>query len=320
METDKIKNNILVPVGSSENVVLVVRGGEIKFENGILAYNAFPVVECGEYKKRLETARKWAVTYKRKTPLAEFKVKNYIQGQNIQICSYESREYGGRAWKVVIPCGGRLCAFDLREDILLDAIKNTGIAPGGKLIGEYKFVQYNGECKLVRNTEYLNNCIRLYNSGKTEENLVVGRAYMLGNKGTYYLGEYYRMAMKSILDETYLYDKCHVYSRGEAVGVVYHNLLSSKTKPKFKGVAKGYVELTPKKIQEAIELENNKYEWDLDHPRSYVYSLTPLDRNNPAIKHINYLKKIKEAKMKKAKEANKRFEELLKNRIGKGTI
>lgn len=62
---------------------------------------------------------------------------------NLRILSMEVRGGGGpnpgRAYKIITE---ERRMFDLREDVLLDAILNTGIKPGGVLPGHYVWVRY----------------------------------------------------------------------------------------------------------------------------------------------------------------------------------
>lgn len=57
---------------------------------------------------------------------------------NLKIISMESREEGGRAYKVITD-DNKL--FDFREDVLFDAIMNTGINNSGELPGQYIWVR-----------------------------------------------------------------------------------------------------------------------------------------------------------------------------------
>jgi hypothetical protein len=64
-----------------------------------------------------------------------------------RIVNLESRGNGGRAYKVA---DDENRYFDLREDVLLDAMLEVGIEPGGKLAGEYVWGRVGAATKLVR--------------------------------------------------------------------------------------------------------------------------------------------------------------------------
>jgi hypothetical protein len=66
---------------------------------------------------------------------------------NIRVAGLETRGNGGRAYKVVID---DLYYFDLREDVLLEAMIECGINKGGILNGEYIWVKIRSHMKLIR--------------------------------------------------------------------------------------------------------------------------------------------------------------------------
>jgi len=96
--------------------------------------------------KRVNSAEVWATSAPGDAP-PPIEVPNApITG--LRILSMEIRGHDGRAYKIISP-EERL--FDLREDVLLDAILNTGIKQGGVLPGHYVWVRYSGtNSKLVR--------------------------------------------------------------------------------------------------------------------------------------------------------------------------
>lgn len=97
---------------------------------------AFAVDSTNE--KLLATARSWAKD-------SEITVPN--NPTTLRLVAVEERNEGGRAWKVVTPEG---YLFDLREDVVLEALLSGGCGPKGELSGEYIWMQYGPHTKLVR--------------------------------------------------------------------------------------------------------------------------------------------------------------------------
>lgn len=98
----------------------------------------FPV----EYGKKLDTAIKWTGLKKPKQiELLNSPIKK------VRICNLEERGNGGRAYKVLI---NETYYVDMREDVVLETIINCGISKGGILQGEYVWVKYGANMKLVR--------------------------------------------------------------------------------------------------------------------------------------------------------------------------
>src|SRR5262249_51648044 len=95
--------------------------------------------------KSLATARSWAKVRRGKGAVLEEEREN--SPFDIRICGLEVRERGGRAYKVVTDGG---FWFDLREDVLLDAILCRGIAKGGKINAKFVWGQVGSQMKLVR--------------------------------------------------------------------------------------------------------------------------------------------------------------------------
>jgi hypothetical protein len=95
--------------------------------------------------KRVRTAMSWSQQGHYAAPplmggkhLDPLKVPNApITG--LRILSMEHRGQDGRAYKIITP---EMRLFDLREDVLLDAILHTGIKKGGELPGHYVWVRY----------------------------------------------------------------------------------------------------------------------------------------------------------------------------------
>lgn len=60
------------------------------------------------------------------------------------------RGNGGRAWKVQGKFGEKELTFDLREDVLLETMREDGIDRGPVLKGQYIFAMVNSEMKIIR--------------------------------------------------------------------------------------------------------------------------------------------------------------------------
>ncbi len=110
-------------------------------------------------KKTLESGKDWQKSYNKdigdgtlSRPNDPFKVK---------IVNLEFRGHGGRAYKVITPDN---LYFDLREDVLLDVIRNCDIIDGTPTC-EFIWARVGSEMKLVRVGSILHN--RLIESTKT---------------------------------------------------------------------------------------------------------------------------------------------------------
>jgi hypothetical protein len=134
-----------------------------------------------------ETAKRWSNL---KNP-TEASVPNSPL-KNVVIYNLEHRSEGGRAYKVTID---NKYQFDLREDILMDVIKNVGIQAGGKLNGEYIFATVSSQMKLIRVGSDIHTGILDYVNTKTSpalKELVPGTIYNSPKQslwGVLYLGK-----------------------------------------------------------------------------------------------------------------------------------
>jgi len=97
-------------------------------------------VETG---KDLDKAIQWAGGEK----VAKQVVVDNDPIDNIKVIGLDIRGNGGRAYKVVVD---DLYYVDMREDVILDVMFETGIQPGGKLNGTFIWVKYGAQLKLVR--------------------------------------------------------------------------------------------------------------------------------------------------------------------------
>ena len=101
-----------------------------------------------ESKTAPETAKRWATGYgygSDKDHVPEVVVRDNDPFQ-ITITDLEHRGEGGRAYKVVDSAGRR---FDLREDQLIEVIKNVGIQPGGVIPGSFVWGMWGSQMHLV---------------------------------------------------------------------------------------------------------------------------------------------------------------------------
>jgi len=93
------------------------------------------------YDRRLASAQRWANNGN----------KNIVTRDNspfnIQICGLDVRGQGGRAYKVIDDCGH---LFDLREDVMFEAMMHVGIKPGGYLNSQFIWCVRNNNTKLIR--------------------------------------------------------------------------------------------------------------------------------------------------------------------------
>jgi hypothetical protein len=108
---------------------------------------------------------------------------------DVIVTSLEHRGNGGRAYKVIV--NGKYYV-DLREDILLDTILNTGIEIGGKLKGEYIWARIGSAMKLIRTNSALHEEMLKsteMNSLNKIKNLQVGRIYESKTQRLIYLGK-----------------------------------------------------------------------------------------------------------------------------------
>jgi len=64
----------------------------------------------------------------------------------VRIIGLEVRKQGGRAWKCLI---NDKYLVDMREDVLLDTMINSGIKPGANLPGDYIFAMISSQMKLI---------------------------------------------------------------------------------------------------------------------------------------------------------------------------
>lgn len=98
--------------------------------------------------------------------------------KNVKVLSLEQRGEGGRAYKALID----KFYIDLREDVLVDTLLQSGVEPGGILKGEYVWAKLRSQMKLVRVGSELHRLIKEFDSKKDikpvgKRDLEVGGVY-----------------------------------------------------------------------------------------------------------------------------------------------
>jgi hypothetical protein len=124
----------------------------------------------------METGRNWAKegywdgSKHVKSPVKEITRKNDpIKG--IKIVSLEIRSEGGRAYKVITPDD---YYFDVREDVLMDAMIEAGISKGGIMNGSYVWAKVGSAMKLVRVGSLLHDALIAATADRTLKKLKYG--------------------------------------------------------------------------------------------------------------------------------------------------
>lgn len=123
---------------------------------------AFPADNGDE--KMLGTATHWAEGYgynQPKNPVTK-DIQDNKPIKDVRVLKLEHRGQGGRAYKVV----ANNYFVDLREDVLMDAMLVSGIAPGGILQGEFIWAKMGSQMKLVRIGSEVHRLIVEYDSKK----------------------------------------------------------------------------------------------------------------------------------------------------------
>lgn len=135
-------------------------------ESSILERDVYPAfaLPAGD-EKRLETARNWAshfcqrikdrVESDRVESPKEITISN--NPQCLYVCGLEIRGEGGRAYKVV---NSENFYFDLREDVMLEAMLECGVEKGGLLGGKFLWAVVGSQMKLIRENSFLHQIMR----------------------------------------------------------------------------------------------------------------------------------------------------------------
>jgi hypothetical protein len=135
----------------SRVAVFVSRSTEVQREtpSGSQVVTASSAFLCdADSPDHVKTAGDWARRRSRDwhTPV-EPTVRDNSPMSGLAIWDLVVRSEGGRAYKVVTQDG---LLLDMREDVLLESIISTGIAPGGVLPGEYVIATRGSQNRLVR--------------------------------------------------------------------------------------------------------------------------------------------------------------------------
>lgn len=135
--------------------------------------------------KRRQTAKDWAGTTdwrlgaNNNPPHIPDEYKFDNKPFSVVICSLEHRGNGGRAYKVMTEEG---FYFDLREDVLLEALLECGCQPGGFLGGEFLWMMAHNNMKLIRDGSQLHEDMIVATQRRNadpvpNDELVVGEIY-----------------------------------------------------------------------------------------------------------------------------------------------
>jgi len=145
----------------------------------VKARKAFAVNrDSSNYKK---TAERWANAVQALVPRARSRISALFELdedvyeecvndpiKNIRIFTLEFRGEGGRAYKVVTEDG---YCYDFREDILVEAMIESGIKKGGILNGEYVWATVGSQMKLIRVGSHLYNELKKRTKAKAKKKI-----------------------------------------------------------------------------------------------------------------------------------------------------
>lgn len=174
--------------------------------------HAFPVSDQSS-QSRHENAEEWSSTYhydgKNRTKIIGdiFEYPN-CGFSSVTIKDLDIRGQGGRAYQVVLEHDNKKFRVDLREDALMDVIRNTGIQAGGKLNGTFCFIVDGSQTNLVReHSKVWKNAKKGAESRKTatlkKSELKIGHRYKtLSGDTAVYLGEVYSRNLSIKEDES----------------------------------------------------------------------------------------------------------------------
>lgn len=130
-------------------------------ESSILERDVCPAfaLPAGD-EKRLETARNWVSHFCQRTRGREEGPKEITisnSPQRLYVCGLEIRGEGGRAYKVV---NSENFYFDLREDVMLEAMLECGVEKGGLLGGRFLWAVVGSQMKLIRENSFLHQIMQ----------------------------------------------------------------------------------------------------------------------------------------------------------------
>lgn len=156
----------IVTISSGEQTIQVRDWDDLSVESKITVTPGF--IADTEAKDTVATGIRWAESRHRyakgEKPTIKQEIRKNTPISGIKIVSLETRYGGGRAYKVVTPDH---YYFDLREDVLLDVMKHTGVSVGAELNGSFVWGKSGGQTKLVRVGSELHNALNI--GGKRRE-------------------------------------------------------------------------------------------------------------------------------------------------------
>lgn len=157
-------------------------------------------------KKTLKTGKAWA-----DQKIYNYETKSYVESASttftienkpfnkLQIITLEIRDQGGRAYKVNAEIAEKIVYFDLREDVLLDIMFNSGIKPGAIIEGKFVFAKIGSQMKVIRVGSKLHEIMVQSTEFKTKAklDLEIGGVYSNKLNDKYiFLGEFYTRDIK----------------------------------------------------------------------------------------------------------------------------
>lgn len=212
-------------------------------------------VKTQETAKRWAEARHWSRDPKTGERLITSDVYTVFEQPNLPMCGLRIigltiRGQGGRAYQVLV--SGKY-VFDLREDVLLDAMLNDGIGKNGALFGSYIFASVGSSMKLIRVGSLLHKMMiesTNYKTMKKITNLEVGGIYRNKMETILYLGYVYTRA----LDVEWSGD--YVYNRRDT-----RKLLSVKNSKEIKEILT--VTISEKMPKTLVDIAKSAHHYDL---------------------------------------------------------
>lgn len=185
---------------------------EAKTPKGIMVAEAFPVDATNP--KTYQTAVRWAQGsyYVQESERVQPKVTEVPNDPipTVEIVSLEIRGEGGRAWKALI---NGTFYVDLREDVLLDSLRNGEGVTKGELTGPFVWAVVGSHMKLVRVGSVLHEAVleagnRREKTVVSTKKLVVGGVYETkkGEKFVY-AGQVDRTAYKHLNSKEQYYGR-----------------------------------------------------------------------------------------------------------------
>ncbi|MFW6007966.1 MAG: hypothetical protein ACOCP8_01765 [archaeon] len=154
--------------------------------------NCYPI---NHYSKSTDTAERWAKGYGNKcNPYIKKGMKNLFNGGRIVELDY--RGNGGRAYKIIINKENDYYIIDIREDDVMDIIKNVGIKAGGYIECDLCFIQEYSQTKLIRvGSKSHQKAMKNIDNGKPLKKIKkfkIGGIYENKKEDKFlYLGDYY---------------------------------------------------------------------------------------------------------------------------------